>query len=100
MSITMELDMARSLCGKIKPEVRARLQAFYDNPSTEGWDDVAGIIVTGGCGWVTVWQAWSAIDPTAPRAGRITNSRGRILRQWRKIPTRQQFAAALRYATH
>jgi hypothetical protein len=84
---------------KLSQSVLDRLQAYYSKPSEKAWDDVHGIILESG-GWTTVWQAWIAIDPSAPRTGRVTDAKGKIIKKWIAWPSSEKFMAALRYATH
>lgn len=97
--IDLELHLARNLHGALGEAVRYRLRRYMDGPSAATWDDVAGIILDRNS-WTTVWQAWLATDPNAAIVGRCTDCRGTILREWSHWPTPQQFATALRFATH
>jgi len=99
VDIEMELDLARNMFGKLKPQYRTMLRAVLYHPSEETWDDARGIIV-GADGWMTLWQAVIAVDPTFPKVGPATDARGRVVERWRRIPSQELLLAALKYATH
>lgn len=97
--IEMELGLARNMFGHLSDDIKARLHAYDMLPSLAHWRDVAGLIV-GGDRFTTVWQAWIATDPKAAKRGPTTDADGRIEKDWSHWPTRDQFRAAMRYATH
>lgn len=99
VDIERELDLARNMLGPLKPRERTRVRAVLYQPTEETWDDAHGIIV-GGDGWMTLWQAVIAVDPTFPRVGPSTDVRGRVVERWKRVPSQELLLAALRYATH
>ena len=98
-SINLELQLASNLFGRLDLTVRARLWRYLDSPCAETWADVQSIVLDRHS-WTTVWQAWIATDENAARVGRTTDCHGNIMREWSHWPTPEQFARALRYATH
>ncbi len=92
MSIALEMDLARNTSGRLRPAVRKRLEAYYDDPCSKRWDDVFTIIV-GSDGFMTCWQAWIATDQSAPRCKPFGEP-------WSTYPTRAEFRRLLAYATH
>lgn len=98
-----ELDMARNWWGKLKPDIKERIINYIENPTTDNWDDVHGIILSvgkeTGLG-LTLWQAILVVCPTFPCRGRSTTLKNEIIDDWERIPTIQQIETALRYATH
>lgn len=99
VDIERELDMARNVFGKLRPDIKTRLRAVLYQPTEETWDNAHTIIV-GADGWTTLWQAVLAVDPTFPRVGPSHDARGRVVERWRKIPSQETLIQALRYATH
>jgi len=99
VDVELELEMARNVFGKLKAREKARLRAVLYQPNEETWSDAHGIIV-GADRWTTLWQAVLAVDPTFPKTGPVTTSRGGTVKRWARIPSQQTLIAALRYATH
>ena len=99
IDIEIELDLAKNMFGKLKPEYKTMLRAVLYHPTEETWEDAYSIIV-GSDKWMTLWQAVIAIDPTFPKEGPSTDSRGRVVKRWRRIPSQALLLAALQYATH
>lgn len=60
-----------------KPEA-LRILSYLNQPTREGWGQVRGLCITGGG---TLWQAWCANDPHAPRSGVIGFPSAEQLRQ-------------------
>lgn len=96
--IDLELDMARNMFGKLKPDIRQRIEAVVSNPSQKTWSDAHTIIV-GGDGWMTLWQAVIVVDPSFPRSGPGYDDEGEQ-RVWDEIPDQRTLLKAIRYATH
>jgi hypothetical protein len=104
------LDDAQSTLGPMKPEYRAKLVAYMQNPSVEAWNDVQGIILNGRSSrWAlackghrrtceTLWQAIMHVDATFPSIGRSTDVKGRVLRDWPRIPDALLVARAIKHA--
>lgn len=93
------LDNATNLLGPLGPDVKARLQAFFDKPCEETWDDIHGILVRP---MRTVWQAVIAEDPTFPKTGPVEfaarDSEGRHQSAWERIPDAMLVARAIKKA--
>ena len=62
------LDKCSNMFGALSPDLKARINAYLENPTEEGWEDVHCIIIHERKMGATLWQAWLAIDPTAPRS--------------------------------
>lgn len=99
VDIERELDMARNMFGKLRPDLKTRLRAVLYQPTEETWDNAHTIIV-GADGWTTLWQAVLRVDPTFPRSGPAHDSRGRLVSRWAKVPSQETLIRALRFATH
>lgn len=99
VDIERELDMARNVFGRLRPDIKTRLRAVLYQPNEETWEDAHTIIV-GADGWTTLWKAVIAVDPTFPKVGPSHDARGRITKRWSKIPSQKTLLQALRYATH
>lgn len=61
-----------------------RIQAYFNEPTVDRWDDISGIIINE---WKTLWQLMCEADSTFPRSGRSTDNTGKIVSDWAKIPT-------------
>lgn len=82
--ISKSLLEIENIFGVFPLESAKRIQAYIDNPTVERWDDISGIIITGG--FTTVWQAILEQDPTFPRSGRTTDITGKVVSEWARIP--------------
>ncbi len=74
-----------SMLGPVTDDTMAQVNAYLDNPTTDGWDDISGIIV-GKFPTETIWQCVVALDPDFPRRGRATDEKGNMVREWERIP--------------
>lgn len=77
-------------------DTRRRIARYLKNPTFRRWCDIAGIVVRPGI--FTLWQAVIAVDPTFPTVGRTVNDRGRVIKEWARIPDAVLIMRALRYA--
>lgn len=96
MSAAAFVDAARNIFGPLEGDERERLAAVLARPTLETWNDAHGLIVAPR---FTLWQAWLAVDPSAPRSGRCTDQHGRIVREWARIPDQLTLYRAIRQAT-
>jgi len=62
MKTTLALEFGNNIFGKLKPEIKAKLQAAIDNPCQDTWDEAYSIILRTNP-MVTLWQAVAKIDP-------------------------------------
>lgn len=90
------LDKARNMFGPLSPEIRKRILNFLQNPTTDSWDDIQSIIISG---FGTIWQAMIQIDPSFPRSGRRTDQAGNVVQDWERIPTPEQVLQVLQKNT-
>jgi predicted nucleotidyltransferase len=90
------LDKARNMFGPLSPEIRKRILNFLQNPTTDSWDDIQSIIISG---FGTIWQAMIQIDPSFPRSGRRTDQAGNVVQDWERIPTPEQVLLVLQKNT-
>jgi len=102
-NITLELDLARNMFGKLKAPIRKRILALVNNPCQETWQAAHSIIV--GChGWMTLWQAVCELDRSFLFIGptTTTDDDGAVLNRtpWKQIPSADLIVRALRFATH
>lgn len=79
---------------------RGRLAALLADPRPSTWEDAHGVALnTHG---LTLWQAWIAIDATAPQIGRVMTidayDRVIMLRDWERIPDETMLAQVVEYA--
>lgn len=92
------LDSCTNVFGTIKPDIRKRLVTAFDSPGEKTWDDAHCIIIGGQ--FITLWQAWIAIDHSAPRTGKRTTQNGKVLSGWSRVPTREEIYTAVEYAVN
>lgn len=86
------LENAKNMFGKINPKIKARIEMYLSNPTSENWDDIHGILITKS---QTIWQAVIAVDKTFNCYGRQINTKGKIIKDWVKIPDVQILKAAI-----
>ncbi len=67
-----------NLFGPLDRENQARVLNYLNQPSLERWLEVRSLCI---CGPVTLWQAWVADDPTAPRQGSSEHPTAEALRK-------------------
>lgn len=84
--------------GTLNAECRKRLEAVLRNPTERTWDDAYSLIIRGS-DMLTLWQAWIAVDPSAPRRGPSTDLLGQRLSGWERVPDQFTLYRAVRYAT-
>jgi len=92
------LDKCRNMHGPLSPEIKERITRLILNPTVENWEDSHSIIIQLNP-MLTLWQAWVATDPNAPRTGRRYDFEGNMIREWQRTPTPIQIVRALKYAT-
>lgn len=83
------VDNCKNVFGTLSADCRARLTALIERPSQATWDDAHSIIIDGNFG--TVWQAWLAVDASAPRSKPCDAP-------WPRIPDQLTVYRALRHA--
>ena len=85
------LEFGTNMFGKLKPDVKARLQAVIDNPCQETWGDAHCIILNMEGGMTTLWQAVIKVDPMMPQ-------RKPIDAPWSYIPSSEKIQEAINLA--
>jgi hypothetical protein len=67
---------------------RGRLAALLADPRPSTWEDAHGVVLN--IDGLTLWQAWIAVDPEAPRTGRHVTldpwDHVIVLREWDRVP--------------
>ena len=97
-ALKRDLYMGKNGLGEpLTPDCRARLIRVAENPTEPNWDSAHGIILYGR---LTLWQAIMAMDSTFPNTGPTSDSMGKRLSAWKRVPSRDLILAAIRYATH
>lgn len=91
--IDLELDLARNLLGKLKPETRKRLQAVVNKPTQKTWDAAHCVILSTIGRGLTLWQAVLEVEPTFTRSKPYDEP-------WPTIPSRETLIKAIQFATH
>ena len=89
------LEECQDMLGeKLSSENKERIKKYLLNPTPDSWDDIIGIVVSGG---KTIWQSVCAIDPTFPRSGRrYEHQTGKVLKEWERIPDPVLVARAIK----
>ncbi len=82
------IDNCKNVFGYLSTNCRARLTALIEQPSQATWDDAYSIIIDGHFG--TLWQAWLAVDASAPRSKPCDAP-------WPRIPDQLTVYRALRH---
>ena len=81
---------------------RGRLAVLFADPRPSTWEDAHGVVIN--AQGLTLWQAWIAVDPTAPRTGRHVTldpcDHVIVLREWDRIPDEAMLARAIAFALH
>lgn len=94
----IDTSTCKNVFGTFKPDAKRRIAEFVNNPNTKTWDNACHIII-GGTSFFTIWQAVIELDPTFPRVGRSEDFKGRILEDWKRIPSIELFERAVRYGS-
>lgn len=79
---------------------RGRLAALLADPRFSTWEDAHGVVIN--AQGLTLWQAWIAIDGSAPGTGRHVTfdpyDHVVVLKEWDRIPDEPALARAVAYA--
>lgn len=79
---------------------RGRLAALLADPRPSTWEDAHGVVIN--AQGLTLWQAWIAIDMTAPHTGRCVTldpfDHVIVLQEWDRIPDEAMLARAIAFA--
>jgi len=62
------LAKGSNMFGGLKPDIKKRILTYFQEPTEENWDDAYSIIISGRGKMPTLWQAWAAVDPSAPKS--------------------------------
>ena len=82
------LEFGTNMLGKLKPEVKERLQAVIDNPCQETWEEAYSIILNGSGRMVTLWNAVIKFDWDMEQ-------RKPLDAPWKHIPTQEMIIKAI-----
>ncbi len=93
MKTLLALEFASNIFGRIKPEIKQRLQVVIDNPCQETWDDAHCIILNGSGRMITLWNAIVLIRPDFCRSKPCDMS-------WPEIPTSEEIVEAIKLAVY
>jgi hypothetical protein len=91
------LKKCTNMFGQVSVEYREKLEKYINkqNHTADEWDEVAHIIIDGSGQMKTVWQALIDIDSSFPTSGRTKNEKGKIIKEWAKIPCGFDVARAI-----
>ena len=95
------LDQFTDALGKpLRGYSRGRLAALLADPRPSTWEDAHGVVVN--AQGLTLWQAWIAIDETAPHTGRQVTldpfDEVIVLQEWDRIPDAAMLARVIAFA--
>jgi hypothetical protein len=99
VQVNADLDLARSMLGRLAEDTRARVLAAITQPCEATWDAAFSAIV-GSDGWMTLWQAVRKVRPDFPSTGPLRERDGTIVKGWSQVPDRAALLSALQFATH
>lgn len=85
------LEFGTNIFGKLKPEIKERLEAVIDNPCQDTWDDAYSIILTLDNGMTTLWNAVIKIDANMQRSKPSES-------KWSYIPSKEIITKAINLA--
>jgi hypothetical protein len=85
---TLALEFGTNMFGKLKPEVKARLQAVINNPCQETWEDAYSIILNASGKTTTLWQAVIKHDWDMQQSKPLDSP-------WSHIPTSETIVKAI-----
>lgn len=89
---TLALEFGTNMFGKLKPHIKAKLQAVIDNPCQETWEEAYTIIINSEGKMTTLWQAVIAIDWDMPQRKKLDDT-------WGYIPSSKIIVEAINKAT-
>jgi hypothetical protein len=99
--ITIELGLARNMLGAgICDDAKAQIQALVDNPCEATWEAAHSLVICPYGASMTLWACLCEVRSGYFHIGPVSNQRGRRISGWKRIPTRDDILAALRFATH
>jgi hypothetical protein len=93
----VNLPGLHNVFGTLNRSMRHRLRQVIQNPR-KYWDRDHGIILNATDKHLTLWQAVLRVDPSFPRVGPSSNSKGERLEDWQRYPTPELLRAAILYA--
>lgn len=91
MNKTLALEFGTNLFGKLKPDIKKRLEAVIKNPCQKTWDDAHCIILNGEGKMTTLWQAVIKIDWDMPNSKPCDSP-------WSHIPSSETIVEAINKA--
>lgn len=83
------LNDCKNLWGRLEGDSLKRLRDVLANPTQETWEEAFTLIISINDGWVTLWQAVLAVDPTFPQ-GKGPDG------LWPRVPDSLTIARAIR----
>lgn len=87
----LALEFGTNMFGKLKPDVKARLEAVIDNPCQETWEDAYTIIINAEKAMTTLWQAVISVDWDMQQSKPLDS-------KWTHIPTKETIIRAINLA--
>ena len=89
MKANISLEFATNMFGKLKPEIKERIQAVIENPNQETWEDAHSIILNGSGRMKTLWNAIHTVRPSFC-------NRKPLDAPWDEIPTSEEIIQAIK----
>lgn len=94
------IELCKNIFGYIDGDLQNRICDYIENPTIDKWDDICGIIIQPDGIACTIWQWIIYCDSTFPKTGRVINDYGKVIVEWKRIPTSQEIMRAINIATH
>ena len=98
IQIQAEMRELLDALGGLDPDCERRLNAFYESPSDETWNDAYSINLRRSGRLSTLWQWIGELYTSFPTTGPTYDLCGERT-SWSRIPTRAEFVAAMRAAS-
>lgn len=97
-TLDISMDMMKNMFGnEVSDSAKKRILEYLKNPTYPKWDDIHGILITPR---KTLWQAILEVDSTFPISGKKTDEKGKIVKDWDRIPEPKLVIKAIKNATY
>lgn len=91
----VDISQCKNALGSFGDDAKARIEAFINNPCVDTWDNIYSIVI-GGQRFTTIWQAVCDLDSSYNNIGKVTDVKGRVLEDWKRIPSAELVIRAIR----
>lgn len=95
----LSLEFGQNFYGHLDDNIKYRIFKFYQEPNEDNWSDIATIIINPN-NMMTVWKAVIKQDPTFPKVGRSKDIKGKVIEDWKRIPTPELVREAIKNSVY